>query len=713
MTESDAPIPDIELTPLRDDLKLLAGPPLDGGSPTWTMHDPTRNKFYRIGRLEFELLARWSRGDKVTLANELVEQVNRETTVIVDLDEVIAMQQFFAVNCLLAPGSESSLMTLKARLERKTNFFVWLIHNYIFFRIPLFKPDAFLENTLPFVRIITTKPFKYLLFFLSVIGLFMVSRQWQSFQHTFAYFFTFQGFIYYSLALVLVKIFHELGHAYTAKHYGVKVPSIGLAFIVLWPLLYSDTTESWKLTDRKARMRIVASGIQVELILALIATLLWSFAPEGPFRSACFIVATATWITSLFMNLSPFMRFDGYYLLSDYFDIPNFQDRAFTLGKWYMRNLILGLQNPCPEILPTNIIRLMIIYAYATWLYRVFLFTTIALAVYHMFFKVLGIFLFSIEIIWFVILPITKELDVWWMHRTQVGFCNKNLLISFSLFGLMLALIFYPWNSHLQSTGLLLPKERQQVFPPFAAQIKEIHVNNNQIVKNGDLLFSLKDPQLDLRIQQADKTIANLQNQLQRQIINSELLTPRQIIKSTITQEMTKLAGLKKQKNRLLITAPLSGTFVDLASNLNPGQWLRENLMLGRVITPDEPIIMGYVTEEMLASIKEGDSGLFYPDNQNRPPLVSVIKKIEAVNQRTLPEPYLASTFGGELATSLSGNQLTTHQSLYKITLDLPAQTSPPRQVIRGRVILKGRPLSLFNRVKNRIIAVLVRESGF
>jgi putative peptide zinc metalloprotease protein len=548
---------------------------------------------------------------------------------------------------------------------------------------------------------------------MAALSVYLVSRQWQSFMNTFAYFFSFEGLFYYTTALVFVKILHELGHAYTAKYFGIRVPTLGLAFIVLVPMLFTDTTESWKLTDRKARMKIVGAGITVELALAFIATFLWCFVADGPLRSACFIVATVTWITSLFMNISPFMRFDGYYLLSDYLDIPNLQERAFNLGKWYLREMMIGLKVACPEALPSSRITLLIAYAYGTWIYRVILFAGIALIVYHLFFKVLGVMLFVVEILWFVLLPITKELYCWWNLRSEVGFVNRNLLGSFTLLLLFCLFFFLPWNSHVYVQGLVLPKEQQQLFPPFSAQITKIHVSNNQLVKKGDILFGLNDPLLALKEKRARNNINVLETQLERQIAQSNLIDSRNILQSQLAKELIELAGYAKQGKRLQITAPIAGRFVDLDETLSEGQWTNPGQFLGRIIDQTECHIEGYLDGKELTNITLGSRGLFYPDNQTGGPLVATLASIDPLNKKILTDPYLASIYGGDLAVTFSRERnLISHGSFYKIHLTLDESTGFNR-VVRGRLVLSGQAISLYERTKRNILAVLIRESGF
>ena len=50
------------LPPLREELRLLPAAANRDGSPAWMIHDPVCNRFYRIGWLDFEMLARWSLG---------------------------------------------------------------------------------------------------------------------------------------------------------------------------------------------------------------------------------------------------------------------------------------------------------------------------------------------------------------------------------------------------------------------------------------------------------------------------------------------------------------------------------------------------------------------------------------------------------------------------------------------------------------------------
>ena len=155
----------------------------------------------------------------------------------------------------------------------------------------------------------------------------------------------------------------------------------------------------------------------VELAIAVLATLLWSFLDEGPFRSAIFMLASVTWIGTLAINTSPFMRFDGYYLLSDILGVENLQTRAFAMARWFLRKIMLGVKQPPPEFFAKGKRAIIIIYAFATMIYRFTLFMGIALTVYHFVFKILGIMMMSVEVGFFLAMPIVKEIIYWWQIK--------------------------------------------------------------------------------------------------------------------------------------------------------------------------------------------------------------------------------------------------------------------------------------------------------
>ena len=99
----------------------------------------------------------------------------------------------------------------------------------------------------PYLAFLFTRTMLWLMITVGLAGLYLVSRQWDEFVSTFSDFFSMEGAITYAIALILIKILHELGHALMATRFGCRVPTMGVAFLVMFPVLYTDVTDAWKL----------------------------------------------------------------------------------------------------------------------------------------------------------------------------------------------------------------------------------------------------------------------------------------------------------------------------------------------------------------------------------------------------------------------------------------------------------------------------------
>ena len=171
---------------------------------------------------------------------------------------------------------------------------------------------------------------------------------------------TWQGVLFAGMTLLFTKIIHECGHAYMAKSFGCKIPSMGVAFMVMMPLLYTDTTVAWRLSSRRERLLVVAAGVMSEMSLGAWAALAWCLLPDGFLKSSAFLLATTTWIMSLSINM-----IDGYYFLSDSIGVANLHQRSFAHTKHAPREWLFGFGAAKPEEFRTGLDRGLILYAWA------------------------------------------------------------------------------------------------------------------------------------------------------------------------------------------------------------------------------------------------------------------------------------------------------------------------------------------------------------
>ena len=710
---------ELPLPRLRDDLALLPGPRSRDGAPTWTIHDPARDRYLRIGWRAMEMLSRWH----LRHAPAVAAAVTAATTAQVTAREVLELAVFLRANDLTVSDDPASVARLvERRAARRAGPVAWAMHNYLFVRIPLLRPDRFLQATGWLVAPFYGAAWRWGVIAALLLGLFLVSRQWDLFVADTAALFTWDGAAVLAATLVAVKILHEFGHAYTAHRYGCRVPSMGIAFLVLWPVLYTDTTHAYRLVSRRQRLAIGAGGIMVELTIAALATLAWALLPEGGLRTACHAAATVTWIGTLAINLNPLMRFDGYYLLADALDIPNLQDRAFAVGRWWLRELLFGLGDPPPDAFAPGMRRFLIFYAIAVWCYRFVLFIGIALLVYGLAFKLLGLLLMAVEIGYFILRPILRELAAWWQRRHRVRL-NRRSATTLAVLAVLAAAVALPLPWRVAAPAVLQPARLAALHAPAPARIAALQAGSGGIVRADAPLLTLDVPDLRFQAEQAAQRIAALQALIAREAAVAAPDERVGVLRKELAAAHSLAEGLAALQANLVLRAPFDGRFVDLTEPLAVGQWVRPEERLGHVVSGQGLRATAYVAAADLARVAVGAAARFIGEDPAAPALQLRVVAGDQAAAETVDQPLLAATWGGPLAVAgdTEGRAADLQQGagrplepVYRVTL-APAgaqdMVSPRSQ--RGRVWIDGPPMALAERAWRTAAAVLLRESGF
>ena len=703
--DGDDPPP---LPPMRADLRLFRGAPDDDGSPMWVLFDPLRNRYFHLHLRGLRVLRHWQAGAQPAA----VAAAAAAHGVEVDADDVAGMARFLLANGLTeasTPGDSARLAEQRAR--SRTRWYQWVLHRYLFIRIPLVRPDPFLARHLHRVRFLGGRTVRRLVLLLGAIGIVLALRQWEAFAGTFVRFLNWEGVAWYALALILVKTAHELAHAFVARHHGCRVPSMGVAFLVLFPVLYTDATDTWRLARDRDRLTVALAGVATELAIALLATFAWSFLAPGGLRDAAFFLATTSWVTSLLINLSPFMRFDGYHALSDLWGIHNLQPRAFELARWQLRETLFGFGEPPPERFRPRRRRWLVVYAFATWVYRFFLFLGIALLVYHFAFKALGILLFVVEIGWFIGRPIVQEIAAMLRHRWQ---WNRRLVRTAVLAAALLAALLIPWRSTMPLPAVLEAATHARVHPPEPARVAEVPVAAGDRVAAGDVLVRLEKPALGLEAEKATQRMALINARLDRRAGSGEDLAAEGVLRRRLAEQRTRLAGLRERRADLVVRSPVAGRVVRRAE-LAPGQWVGRDELLAEIVGGSGVEIIAYVREQARARVQVGADGRFIPSDGAHEAIDVRVTAVEDVGAERLPHRLLASTHGGPLPVQQGRGQgePRLEEGVYRVRLVPVGEAAVPAWRLAGRASIEARPESLAGRFLRYAASVLVRESGF
>lgn len=701
-----APPPPL-LPPLREDIKLLPGPTAHDGAPTWTLYDPSLHRYLRVGRMEFEILVRWGLGRPAAIAAAVREATPLPAT---EADVVDVLRFAQRGRLIQAVGPSAARLLIAEAEARKLSPAMWLLKNYLFIRVRLLDPDRFLGEAAKALAFVFTDGFVFALFGLALLGFYLIGRQWDSFTHSFLHMFSLEGAAEVGLALAFAKAIHEFGHGLMAKRMGCRVPGMGFALMVLWPMLWTDVTDSWRLTDRHKRLLIDAAGVLAEMTLAVAASLAWSVLPDGPLRSAAFMLASSTWLVTVAVNVSPLMRFDGYFLLSDWLNEPNLQERSFALGRWWLREVLFGFRDPAPERLPDRRRRLLIAYAAACWIYRFTLFIGIAVLVYHLAFKLLGIFLMAVEVGWFLARPIIMELAVW-PRRMRAGGVTRRAAWSGAVFALLVAAFVLPWRESVFAPGLIRAQRQIGVIVPEPGQVVSL-VDNGASVTAGQALFTLHNPDLEHTAAEAEAEISGLKAKLAGQAFDASGAQDLPVAWHQLEGAYARLSDAQARQAQMVVRAPFAGQLVDVPRDIRTGEWLPKREHLGILVDPATATAEALVNESDIARIKPGDKARFQAESGEQP-LMMTVRSVSPTAVATIDTPELASIHGGGVPVRREQDgRLKPEAAVYRVVFALPDGTVAPPAIRRGTVRIEATPQSFADRVWRRAVAVVMREAG-
>lgn len=696
---------------LREELRIEKGGCFFNGAPSWLIHDPLRNQFFRVGEATFEILSSWQNISLPAFCKLVSSQLQKS----VEQDDVEEIIKFLYANQLTeeSPSGDSASFHEQAKSQKK-GFGSSILHGYLFFKIPLFNPQPILDFTWPYVRFLFSKIAIQAFVLLAILALYLVSRQWDVFTSTFLSFLSFEGAVFYGVSLVIVKFLHEFGHAFMAKKYNISVPIIGVAFLVLFPVLFTDTTSAVKLKDRKQRLMIDMAGILTELAIAVVATLFWVFLPDGTMRSVAFTTATLSWVLSLLVNLNPFMRFDGYYILSDALGFENLQERSFNFAKWRMREILFKPNFPPPEVISDKLKTFLVAHAWGTWIYRFFLFLGIAFLVYGFFVKIIGIILFAVEIAWFILLPIWREIKNWWSIRAS--FKTIRSMVSTSILILLILAVFIPWSSRVDMPALYKSSNEFSLYPPTQGMLVYTGLQNHKQVRKGEVLIKIDSPKLHAEMRISEKRLQMLNTKLNQTSASQYELSYINIVKKEYEAERQKLFGLRQKQKSMVVTSPFDGLLVNIDNDLHRNQWVAQTKSLGMLIKQNSINVMGFADAAATARMEVGQKGVFIADGFIDKKIPVEVIAISNIAENILEEEILSEQEGGLIPTTQAADdKLKPYGSWFKVELSMTLnhQDLNLQTVTRGVAVIEAKPQSFASRVFRQIASVLIRESGF
>jgi putative peptide zinc metalloprotease protein len=541
-------------------------------------------------------------------------------------------------------------MTLKARRARRFS-------SAFFLFIPLLNPDKFLERTLWIAKLVFNKWSAGLLALAlpGAICLLLVGLSKFDQQHLF--FFNIQNLIYLWITIALTKLIHEFAHAYTAKHFGLHVPQMGIAFLIFFPCLFCNTTDAWRLGDRKQRVAIAAAGVTSEIALAVISTYIWYFSKPCILNSLAFYLMAVSSVSTVLFNGNPLLKFDGYFILSDLLGTPNLMTKSIGYMRYLFFNKLLGMDQVAS---PASTLRECFIfggYGVGTFLYRLVLYTSIVAGVYYRFDKALGTFLAILAFSLFVVRPLWRGIVGLHARRSQVRVRSARFWVFAGLVGIIVFMLFVPVSRNSVYPCVVGPLFRQKLAVPLLTSVEKAYVLEGSTVRQGEPLFVLDTNQLKLAL---------LKKEIERGIIleEMEMLLVDENQRAQAGEKRSELSRVEHEIRTLKsdldlaeggIKAPFDAAITKLDFRVQPGFQPGKGVVVGEMQSIGATAVYALIPEEDLHEMREGMPVTVWFGLGSGITLHEKINLIRAVNERDLKDSPLSSRFGGGVATEVRG----------------------------------------------------------
>lgn len=357
--------------------------------------------------------------------------------------------------------------------------------------------------------------------------------------------------------------------------------------------------------------------------------------------------------------------------------------------------------------MPVRTRRALVLFALVTWLYRAVVFLGIAWAVYAFFFKVLGIFLMLVELVWFLAKPVWSEVRLWRQRWQEVKVVRRWWLGGAVL--VLIGLLVFPWRVDVRASGVAHVQRQQFVYAPFPARLVELHPPGP--VAAGTVLARFESPDLLAREQGAQVSVDALERRLAGLMEASCGMEQAMATAQRLHEQMAELRAVRGEMARLHIQAEFDGQWTDVSRLLRPGAWLGVKEPLGMLADPSGWVVDAYVEQRVIERIEPGARARFLPEGGLRT-VGATVASVDSTRAQRLAHPMLDSRHGGDFTTLPDGADAVPGEALYRVRLRLDEAPGYLHEQ-RGQVRIEGGARSLAWGAVRGVLAVLVRESGF
>ena len=551
--------------------------------------------------------------------------------------------------------------------SRWSNVFAW--------RRPLFDPDRFLSALMLVVRPFFGWSGLLLWLCLAGLGVALGGLYWSELTHdVFAQLSTPYSFVALWLLFPVIKLLHEVGHGLMTKAFGGEVHELGVMLLVLTPVPYCEASAAWAFRDKWQRVLVGAAGMMVEVALASLALVIWINAEPGLVRVLAYNTIVLAGVSTLLFNLNPLLRFDGYYMLMDWLEMPNLRARATAYLRYLCERYLFGAREVSRPDATAGERAWFIGYGVASTLYRLMVTAAILLFLGELS-PLLGILFAVMTAVGMLLVPLGKGLS--YLFTSPSIRLVRGRAVAITVGGLALlvgGLCLAPAPFHTLAEGVVWVPDESVVRAGTDGFVREIVAQPDSLVQPGEVLFITEHP----RIQAEARVLVARVKELHARFAEQR---PVDLVKAAIIEEelayaRDQLARMQRRLDDLVVRSRAAGQFVVTAPQDLPGRFVKQGDVLAHVVERRHLTVRTVVQQADIDLVRTQESAVEVrlADRVHARYRAAVTRLVpSAVTE--LPHAALGTEGGGAIVTDPTDAQgVRTVQRVFQVDLAVPEE---------------------------------------
>jgi multidrug resistance efflux pump len=489
------------------------------GKGQYVAKDPRTGTYFQLGEIEFGLLGLF---DGIRTDAEICQEFERRYGEPLSADDLHDFSGMVSARGLVtaAPGERDAAVQSESQGEAEDEEPATKPgsrpkrQSWLFWRKSLFDPDRILNRLEPRLRLVWTPAFLWVSLCLTLFAGLVAWENRFDLAQSFSQGMGWETLTLVWFTLILATLCHEFAHGLTCKHFGGEVHEIGVMVMFFTPCFFCNVSDAWLMPSKSRRLWITLAGGYCDLCLWAAAVFLWRVTQPGTLVNHLSWVILSVCGTRIFFNFNPLLRLDGYYLLSDWLEIPNLQKLALPFWMSHVRWLLWGA--PRPPRHPRG--GWLLAYGLASWCFALVFLDVVLLGLLQYLGSQFGLWSGAF----------TGLLMFFALRRVFRGFFGKEfrlMLISRPLRTLAwiggiagsVALLFHVEIERTASGSLLVrPGMRGEVHATVAGFLRQVSVDEGARVTAGAQVGTLEVPDLDSLIARKQAEVRESEANLRR-----------------------------------------------------------------------------------------------------------------------------------------------------------------------------------------------------